>query len=190
MVGIDFCTAHSGIAWKFSTDEGTPDLVTSWTSTLSHNSEIPKVPSAIYYDQDGTGSIPWGHGILVKVRSIKWFKLLLVDDADLQKHIKWSSRVEETKAAIQKLNKDAIEVTSDFLRQLWGHSSETIKEAEGDALVDSTPIYITVPAIWTDYARDRVPKAVDLAGICAPRLCGKTKLSLISEPVLFRRCGC
>ncbi|RYP49926.1 hypothetical protein DL768_004462 [Monosporascus sp. mg162] len=184
MVGIDFGTTHSGVAWKFSMDEGVPDLVTSWSSTLSHNSETPKVPSTIYYDQDGSGSISWGHGIPASARPIKWFKLLLLDDADLQKYIKWSSHVEETKAAIRKLNKDAIEVTADFLRQLWGHSLEMIKEAKGDALVNSTPIrvVVTVPAIWTDYARDRMRKAVDLAGICAPRLCGKTKLSLISEP--------
>ncbi|RYP78704.1 hypothetical protein DL771_000371 [Monosporascus sp. 5C6A] len=184
MVGIDFGTTHSGIAWKFSTDEGLPDLVTSWASTLSHNSETPKVPSAVYYDQDGSGSISWGHGIPAKARPIKWFKLLLLDDADLQKYIKWSSHVEDTKAAIRKLNKDAIEVTADFLRQLWGHSLSMIKEAKGDALVEGTPIHavVTVPAIWTDYARDRMRKAVDLAGICAPRLCGKTKLSLISEP--------
>ncbi|RYP72951.1 hypothetical protein DL769_004351 [Monosporascus sp. CRB-8-3] len=184
MVGIDFGTTYSGVAWKYSTDEGLPDLVTSWSSDLSHNSETPKVPSAIYYDQDGSGSMSWGHDIPAKARPIRWFKLLLLDDADLQKYIKYSSHVEDTKAAIRKLNKDAIEVTADFLRQLWRHSLAMIKEAKGDALVESTPIHVvvTVPAIWTDYARDRMRKAVDLAGICAPRLCGKTKLSLISEP--------
>ncbi|RYP04630.1 hypothetical protein DL765_010131 [Monosporascus sp. GIB2] len=187
MVGIDFGTTYSGVAWKFSSDEGPPDLVTSWSSTLSHNSETPKVPSAIYYGQDGSGSISWGHDIPANAQPIQWFKLLLLDDVGLQKYIRYSSHVEETKAAIRKLNKDAIEVTADFLRQLWGHSLAMIKEAKGDALVESTPIHVGDKLVVCDCGGGTAVEETEPFAISA--LCGANFVDQEFESLLKNQVG-
>lgn len=118
------------------------------------------------------------------MQPLRFFKLLLLEEDDLRKYVKFSPQIENAKTEMKRLGKSSIEVVADYLRELWGHAITIIKEAKGEALIDSVPLHVivTVPAIWTDYARDRMRRAVELAGICEPRLLGETKLSLISEP--------
>lgn len=43
-------------------------------------------------------------------------------------------------------------------------------------------IVITLPAIWPDYARNRMREAAEQAGMLSARVAGETTLSFISEP--------
>lgn len=53
-------------------------------------------------------------------------------------------------------------------------------------------VVITIPAIWENYARDNMRKAVEKAGILASRRGGETSLSFAPEPeaaALASLCG-
>lgn len=67
---------------------------------------------------------------------------------------------------------------------LWNHVLEQIHNAKGQTIIDGMPfqVVLTVPAIWSDYARDRMREAVEIAGILKHRVAGKTTLSFVSEP--------
>jgi molecular chaperone DnaK (HSP70) len=117
---------------------------------------------------------------------LKWFKLLLLDDADIQEGVRDSEYLRKTKASLRdgKNSKDPIDVVADYLKLLWQHTIQSMKRERGDMGVDGLPfkVVLTVPAIWKEYAKERMHQAAEKAGILDPRACGDTTLQLVSEP--------
>lgn len=186
VIGIDFGTTFSGVSWLFCVPGRLPDqpqIVRKWPSQFAKNNEQGKVPPAVYYDKD-TGGMSWGYNIPSDVKPLQWLKLLILKHSDWPGDHAQSTRLVTTMAMLDDLNKTAVEVIADYLREIWTHSLDAIKRAKGRNLVEATPIHVvlTVPAIWKEYARDEMRKAVDEAGILRNRLGGPTTLELISEP--------
>jgi molecular chaperone DnaK (HSP70) len=128
----------------------------------------------------------WGYGIPSGQEAVKWFKLLLLDDSEMQDSARHSKQIERARILLQKAGKTPIEAVADYLQFLWEHTMAAIKEdpSMGEHVVEGTPfqVVITVPAVWSHNACRKMTKAAAKAGILAPRLCGDTTLSFVSEP--------
>jgi Hsp70 protein len=77
------------------------------------------------------------------------------------------------------LNKNALDVCADFLTQVHRYiETEALPDALGEAFLaaQSKSYVITVPAIWTDRAKDLTRQAASRAGI------PEDKLILVTEP--------
>lgn len=72
-------------------------------------------------------------------------------------------------------------LVTDYISELGDHLMYTLREKLGDSIVKSTPLefVVTVPAIWSDLAKDKTKKACQKAsGLSAT----KQPVHLVSEP--------
>ncbi|ENH61131.1 Mitochondrial-type heat shock protein 70 [Fusarium oxysporum f. sp. cubense race 1] len=81
IIGLDFGTTYSGIAWAYSREPEEIELVTSWDSEFNNCSDVEKAPTQLLYDdKKGTS---WGYSIPASEDALKWFKLPLLDSDDV-----------------------------------------------------------------------------------------------------------
>lgn len=182
-IGIDFGTTFSGVAWAFSRYPDDIKVVTKWRADLAHNSDDAKCPTEIVYDAN-KNLRAWGYEIRPNESPLKWFKLLLVDEKDLEPDRRNSPQLIEAKQMLHRLRMTAVDAVGDYLRELWKHTIESIEREFGQSAVRGLPfrVVVTVPAIWKPYAQQRTREAVHKAGILKGRLCGETILHLVPEP--------
>ncbi|KAI0439053.1 hypothetical protein F4803DRAFT_568959 [Xylaria telfairii] len=186
VIGIDFGTTYTGVSWllfKENAPAREPEVVTHWLSALSNNNDRNKVPSRIHYDEE-TGETKWGYNIPTDVQPLKWFKLLLLEKKDLPANLQDSSHIQTARDMMEKLGKTAVEIVGDYLKVLWNHVISEIEDEKGTSLIRGTRYHVvlSIPAIWKDYARDRMREAAKRAGIFDHRIAGETTLDFISEP--------
>jgi len=187
VLGIDFGTTYTGVAWTASPVPRSADihLVKSWEGVQYVNAERGKCPTVISYPV-GDGEILWGYNIPVDVKPIQWFKLLLLDEEDWEDHLQDAVQLHEARQALAKLRKPALAVVADYLRCLWAHVLRAVENGCGPGVVRQSPfrIIITVPAIWKSYTRERMRQAASLAGLLDPRGPDRepSDLDFISEP--------
>jgi hypothetical protein len=62
------------------------------------------VPTTIAYDTDGIPS-DWGFRNATSPASLKWFKLLLIEERDLPTHLRWAFELQEARERMRKLKK-------------------------------------------------------------------------------------
>lgn len=136
------------------------------------------MPSIIAYGSDDT--IHWGFDIpqLVGPYTFRWIKLLLEPNLNLE-----SSDVIDilaTARLLRESGRTAIEVASDYLACLWEHVKEQIIKHHGLGTFNfaEKSIVLTVPAEWTEAARNNTFKVAAGAGLALPEY----KLSIVSEP--------
>ncbi|KAI1278238.1 hypothetical protein F5Y07DRAFT_406915 [Xylaria sp. FL0933] len=191
VVGIDFGTTFSGVSWlicKTGSPATQPEVISLWPTSIDNrrgNSDSQKVPTKVHYTTNG--ELSWGFRTPTGIETVEWFKLLLLNDEDLQIHLRGSPHLYDAQRVMPRIQKNAVQLTADYLKALWDHTLEQICNAKGQTVVDGIPfnVVLTVPAIWPDYARGRMREAATLAGILKDRgIPGieKTTLSFISEP--------
>ncbi|KAK4199934.1 hypothetical protein QBC40DRAFT_307057 [Triangularia verruculosa] len=183
IIGIDFGTTYSGVAYTWSNKADRLEVITSWDSDLHANSDLEKAPTTLAFESKPT-NVTWGYSIPQDSEQAKWFKLLLVDSNDLPESVQNSDRVKQAGAYLRKHNKTALEVIGLYLRHLWNHATQRITETVGRATVNSSKfdVLITLPAIWPVYAQHRMRDAAKIAGILGPWDAGPTTLTFLSEP--------
>ncbi|KAH6859112.1 hypothetical protein BKA58DRAFT_473205 [Alternaria rosae] len=180
VIGIDFGTTYSGVAWAtfadFESDQ--VNLITTWPGT---GREEGKVPTELFYED---GEMMWGYEIPVDGDPIRWFKLLLLRDEDLAEELRSSEFVLRGRKMLKENNKMATELIADYLRALYTYSLQQIVKSRGVSVVDALRFHvvITIPAIWKGYARQSMVEAVKKSGILRRRLAGETTLSFAPEP--------
>lgn len=181
LFGVDFGTTFTGVAWVRTDQPENISIVTNWESEFYGNGEREKCPTSIHYGSDGT---TWGYAIPSTVEPIQWLKLLLVNEDDLDDHLKHSPQLNRARELLRLAGKDAIETVADFLKLLWDHVLKNVRQSIGNRLVDKTPfrVVLTIPAIWKTDVVARMRQAARQAGILADRSCGQTTLSFITEP--------
>ncbi|KAF9777765.1 hypothetical protein IL306_004333 [Fusarium sp. DS 682] len=179
VIGIDFGTTYSGVAWASQADFESQhiNLITSWPGS---GREEGKAPTELYYEDD---KISWGFEIDSDIDAIKWFKLLLLKEEDLSPELRSSEFLLRARKMMRENDKTAIDLISDYLRMIWNHTLETITKDRG-SVVEALQFHvvITVPAIWKDYARQDMTEAARKAGILNRRNAGETKLTFAPEP--------
>ncbi|KAF4975290.1 hypothetical protein FZEAL_7903 [Fusarium zealandicum] len=183
IIGIDFGTTFSGVAWAYSREPEEIELVTSWDSELNHCSDIEKAPTQLHYGNDEE-AISWGYSIPPDKEALKWFKLLLLDTKDLPDGVSDATQIQEAQRLQKSINKDPVEIIGCFLRKMWNHSVDSIERAVGAELLRKSKFHvvITMPAIWPHYAQKRMKQAAKISGILDARSGGETTLRFISEP--------
>jgi molecular chaperone DnaK (HSP70) len=183
LFGIDFGTTYTGVAWAWSRKPQDIYTITKWESELYQNSDREKAPTTIHYGNNAS-EISWGYGVPLSQEPLQWFKLLLLNDADVPEHLRHSGHLKRAKDMLREQNKTAVDVIGDYLGLLWKHVLNNVMKTLGKTAVNRTPFHvvITVPAIWKGYACAKMREAAIKGGILSERSCGPTTLGFISEP--------
>ncbi|KAM6527538.1 hypothetical protein FSOLCH5_003604 [Fusarium solani] len=180
-VGIDFGTTNSGVAWATAADFKRHNIkfISRWPG---FGREEGKVPTEIYYDDDGEAM--WGYDIPGDVTRLQWFKLLLLKPEDLSPEMRASRFLQRARDVARKFGKSPVDIVADYLRLLWNHAEEKIKQEIGRSMFNALTLHIvvTVPAIWKGYAQQSTEQAVRKAGLLGSRMAGETQLSVVTEP--------
>ncbi|QDS70181.1 hypothetical protein FKW77_006364 [Venturia effusa] len=191
IIGIDFGTSNSGASYTLfqNQDDRTPEvrIILGWPRGQSGDSfrqASEKVPSEIAYDKHGLPHFGWD--IPPDLDKIQWVKLLLEEQPINKRHpgtqrIRHAQRTENARNILKRLNKTAVDVTADYLSWLWAHIQKTIATNEDDESIflnAATTIVLTLPAAWSDQAKDNTVKAAEKARLTHH---GRT-LKFISEP--------
>lgn len=136
----------------------------------------------MFYDNDKDTT--WGYSVPADKDALKWFKLLLLDTADIPANMLSSSQLRKARNLLSGIKKDPVEVIACFLRKIWNHAIDSICRSVGVDLVQKSRFHvvITLPAIWPPYAQQRMKQAARVSGILDDRSCGETTLRFISEP--------
>jgi molecular chaperone DnaK (HSP70) len=126
----------------------------------------------------------WGYEIPADADPVRWFKLLLVKDEDLDPELRSSEFLLRGRRMLKENNKTAVDLVADYLRALWKHVLDTIGKSRGESVVEALAfkVVITVPAIWKGYARQSMQEAAKKSGILDRRLAGSTTLTFAPEP--------
>lgn len=118
------------------------------------------------------GKMQWGYQAVDASTSIKGVKLLL--DEKQTYHYGPSM---EANDLLQSMKKSAISATGEYVGKLVAHAKNTLKRRFGGALQTMELQFImTVPAVWSDKAKDATMQAARMAGIPI------ADLFLVSEP--------
>ncbi|XXH01908.1 hypothetical protein Hte_008270 [Hypoxylon texense] len=180
VIGIDFGTTYSGAAWATNADfqAGRVNLITRWPNS---SREEGKAPTELFFED---GEEFWGYEIPAEADPVRWFKLLLLKNEDLEPKLQASEYILRGRKMLQENERTAVDLVADYLRGFWKHVLHEIKQARGSTVIDALRIHvvITLPAIWKGYARQSMHEAVEKAGILDDRDAGDTTLSFAPEP--------
>lgn len=176
---------------------------------LPGQTELVKAPTVIRYPSaqpapastaDGcaksitAAETKWGYSVPPGDDSIRWFKLLLLDEDDMKQYLSTvaMSHLAKMRKNIEASGKEVLDIIADYLRLLWNHTIEKVEShlTAGTVARTTFKVVVTVPAIWKGYVRSRMRLAVQRAGILDARTCpedsdqapGPTTLCFISEP--------
>ncbi|KAK4167716.1 hypothetical protein QBC43DRAFT_342044 [Cladorrhinum sp. PSN259] len=160
-------------------------MVTKWPTRLHRDSGREKIPTELEITTATTGEeqISFGYDIPASSDPFRWFKLLLVED-QLPQRLELSDELAKAREKMEKANLDAVRVVAKYLRELWRHTTQEVKNilSENSVAECRFHIVVTVPALWKDAARQSMREAVEAAGLLVARRAGPTTLDLLSEP--------
>ncbi|KAK6505981.1 hypothetical protein TWF506_010908 [Arthrobotrys conoides] len=181
IIGIDWGTTWTGVAWTLitekiqnSNEDAKINVIQQWPAG-SRTSD--KVPTEFVYTGDGSWeNLKWGFQAQApdfSSRVIRWTKLLLDSD--------YTNLVPEAQEASKKIphNKAVTELVTDYLSALRAHITETLTAVYGPTFLKRSKLkyILTVPAIWSEKAKETHLEAAGKAGYG-----NKEELGLISEP--------
>lgn len=119
--------------------------------------------------------VKWGFPASKDKGSIQMLKLLLDPQQELPPYV---SRT-KLEAQLKQIGRGAVEATADFLDKLKIQALEALDKRYGKAFMATTKIdyILTVPAVWSDAAKDATLRAAEMAGLHKSR-----NLQMITEP--------
>lgn len=176
-----FVASFSGVAWALSTSPNDIVIISSWeTDDIPRSTDLHKVPSVLTYNSSGEVT-SWGYRLDEERHAISWFKLCLSEQATQKLAKDQPERYERLQVLFKNLNKEPIDVVVDYLRCVWEHVVEDIREKIDDWLWENVKlkIVLTVPAIWDHKAQEMTRRAAEKAGLLKRE---DTTLELIGEP--------
>jgi hypothetical protein len=121
----------------------------------------------------GAKAIRWGFQLRPDEPRLRCVKLFLDPRQELPAFVSKT----EIQQLIAKSGKDAVSVVADYLTQIYKHTEAELTKRYGDLFIQTTETQwiITVPAIWSDTAKNATLTAARRAGM-------GPDLTLISEP--------
>lgn len=136
--------------------------------------------SLLFVSQFNAEVVEWGFEVDTEKATVIQFVKLLLDPS--QKLPSYVSR-EDLEARLRKVGKTAVQAAADYLVNLKEHVLEQIVYRFGESLFAAAKIefIVTVPAVWSDAAKDATKKAAELAGMENP--------SMITEPEAAALCA-
>jgi len=172
IIALDFGTTFSGIAYVFTgSGESDPHSVTDWPG---EDRNPPKTPTLIEYDSQDKRSFIWGAKVdRTSTNRIEGIKLLLDPS---QPQPLYMPQSQSTKKALAAIGKPPIDVATDYIGALYTHAYQQIEAAfpKDYVQMQQKKFVLTVPAVWSDKAKDATLRAAKNAGIYP--------ITLIKEP--------
>ncbi|EKD12292.1 Hsp70-like protein [Drepanopeziza brunnea f. sp. 'multigermtubi' MB_m1] len=183
IVGIDFGTTFSGVAFAFATNtEAKEDIITEWPGAGSYTKQ--KIPTVLYYDQYQK-VVGWGPDIADAlaptgypkpgVQKVEWFKLQLM--------LSGNTYIDPINLPPLPPGKSEIDVAADYLFKLRQAMRIQLQKTLGEVFnreERNIRYYLTVPAIWNDAGKAATRAAAIQAGFLRDE--NDNRLTLITEP--------
>ncbi|KAH8169917.1 hsp70 protein [Sarocladium implicatum] len=183
IVGIDFGTTFSGVAFAFATNnEAKEDIITEWPGAGSYTKQ--KIPTVLYYDQYQK-VVGWGPDIAdalaptgypkLGVQKVEWFKLQLM--------LSGNTYIDPINLPPLPPGKSEIDVAADYLFKLRQAMRSALQKTLGEVFnreERNIRYYLTVPAIWNDAGKAATRAAAIQAGFLRDE--NDNRLTLVSEP--------
>ncbi|KAJ3498448.1 hypothetical protein NLG97_g1113 [Lecanicillium saksenae] len=172
VVAIDFGTTYSGMAYCFPDQrDPKPEAILQWPGS---NLRTFKVPTVLKYDSSDESKFEWGPLLKDPNNNIIRIKLLLDPNQKLPWHVPRNS-IKETLNMLPP-SKSPRGVATDFLRALKAHGMSQIATKVSQTALDlfDTEYVMSVPAVWSDAAKNETLEAAKTAGI--------SPVTLIKEP--------
>ncbi|KAG0249069.1 hypothetical protein DFQ27_000396 [Actinomortierella ambigua] len=173
LVAIDFGTTFSGCAYAYTPHDKVPKLISEWPSQNMHYAKTPTV--SLYKKANGRHKMaawgwnstmqrgPPGYGNLLLYK----YKIHLDENVDMPA---WTHPVSVPNAI------------SDYLKALHDYAAEKIGQELGRRFTRKDFRYcLTVPAMWSDRAKDTMRKAAVRAGLIK-QSDHPDRLILVTEP--------
>ncbi|KAF9178053.1 hypothetical protein BGZ51_003901 [Haplosporangium sp. Z 767] len=171
VMAIDFGTTFSGVAYALKADGEVHDM-TKWPR---HLAQYPKTPTLSLYKKDSQKILDWGHAARLAMLkpAAKDFTLLR----------KFKLQLDETlQSAPLENGITALEAVTHYLKKLHGHvMSELMKGFIKNYEPSQFQYCLTVPAMWSDAAKNTMRRAAIGAGLIQEGD-PPNRLILISEP--------
>jgi molecular chaperone DnaK (HSP70) len=186
IIGVDYGTTFSGVSYVDSSKSSISDIniIRSWPGPGREGDYAWKTPSRIAYsgENDNCKENLFGYQVTPKMTSYSWTKLLLdgktpptaYDDPVLAK-------AEGTGMLRLPRGKTATQVAGDYLHELYTFTLKYLESKASPEVISMTPFefWFTVPAIWSDRAKNKTIAAARAAGFGSRP--GDT-INLIPEP--------
>jgi phenylpyruvate tautomerase PptA (4-oxalocrotonate tautomerase family) len=139
-----------------------------------------KVPSVLAYNSKAEVA-SWGFSLHRNRVEINCFKLLLSEQATEELAKSRPNEHKKLQAKLEKLEKEPSDVVGDYLRCLWHHVVENIKEKIGNLLWENLnlKIMLTIPTIWDHKAQAMLRRSAEKAGLLERT---GTLLELVGKP--------
>ncbi|KAI9668632.1 MAG: hypothetical protein M1831_001071 [Alyxoria varia] len=183
IVGIDFGTTFSGVAFAFATDtEAKEDIVTEWPG--AGNQTKQKIPTVLYYDQYQR-VVGWGPDIAEAlaptgypkpgVQKVEWFKLQLM--------LSGNTYIDPINLPPLPPGKSEVDVAADYLIKLRQATRNQLQKTLGEVFnreERNIRYFLTVPAIWNEAGKAATRQAAIQAGFLRDE--NDPRLTLITEP--------
>ncbi|KAK4950848.1 hypothetical protein LTR10_010841 [Elasticomyces elasticus] len=203
VVGIDFGTTFSGLVTAaYSANPESPDelhIIKTWPG--GNNITSDKVPSEVAYgghhgaasrdsqlthngkrkfdaissdsSDSKDGRMRWGLQIKPDEDRLRCLKLLL----DPTQHIPDHVTLPDLRHQLMACGKDVKTIVAEYLREIYDHTKVILARRYGQAFVSAAKltVILTVPAVWSDAAKDATLKAAEAAGM-------GNSIAMISEP--------
>jgi hypothetical protein len=101
--------------------------VSDWETEEANNTDLEKVPSVVTYNSKGEVN-SWGFTPEERQHHISWFKMGLCEEARKMLAKERPERYKKLYDLLATYKKDPLDVSADYLRLLWAHSMENIRE--------------------------------------------------------------
>ncbi|KAG5928619.1 hypothetical protein E4U42_000334 [Claviceps africana] len=161
IIAFDFGTTYSGVAYCFANKTNAkPDAIMEWPGTSLN---VPKIPTIIEYSKEAPKGFKWGASVDKLNGGIVTIKLLLDPDQERPLYLPFRN----TKKELESLPKQPVEIAADFLGAIYEHAMEVIYRKVPKAYVDMCvkDFVLSVPAVWSDAAKNATLTAAELAGM-------------------------
>ncbi|KAG6024259.1 hypothetical protein E4U40_003407 [Claviceps sp. LM458 group G5] len=162
IIALDFGTTYSGVAYCFANQtDAKPVAIMKWPG--NRGISAPKIPTMIEYSKEEPTGFRWGASASKARGGIVAIKLLL--DPEQERPLYLSAN--NTRKQLKFLPKKPVEVAADFIRAIYEHALGEISTAVPKAYMDicEKEFVLSVPAVWSDAAKNATLKAAELAGI-------------------------
>ncbi|KAG6241820.1 hypothetical protein E4U24_006000 [Claviceps purpurea] len=162
IIALDFGTTYSGVAYCFANQtDAKPVAIMKWPG--NRGVSAPKIPTVIEYSTEEPTGFRWGASANKARGGIVAIKLLL--DPEQERPLYLSAN--NTRKQLKSLPKKPVEIAADFIRAIYEHALGEISTTVPKAYMDicQKEFVLSVPAVWSDAAKNATLKAAELAGI-------------------------
>ncbi len=161
----------TGISYVTSDKSGVDDIniISTWPGAGKDVAGTWKTPTRIAYKAENTALSrnKWGFEVGPKLRSYSWTKLLLDKDAEAGEYDDPALN-DLAGAGLLRLpnHRNAQGVCEDFLAEIYSYTVTILKRQITEETLNVTPMecWITLPAIWSDQAKQATLSAAQKAG--------------------------